>query len=167
MNNCDSKSFCNPGYGELGYAEHETCPLNVCCSKFGFCGLTKEFCGDEEDFSPHCEVESRSEYQRVVGYWEEWAGGRPCHAFTVEDFRSNIYTHINMAFATIHPVTFEVGPSGIDSASLYQKVTGLKSRDPNLRVYIALGGWTFNDPGRTRTTFSDIANSAPKQAIFI
>lgn len=72
-----------------------------------------------------------------------------------------------MAFATIDPVTFQVRPSGIDSASLYQKVTALKSRDLNLRVYISLGGWTFNDPGPTRTTFSDIANSVPNQAIFI
>lgn len=31
--------------------------------------------------------------------------------------------------------------------------------DPNLRTYIAVGGWTFNDPGPTRTTFSDIASS--------
>ena len=25
---------------------NKTCPLNACCSAYGFCGLTKEFCED-------------------------------------------------------------------------------------------------------------------------
>lgn len=29
------------------WSKAETCPLNVCCSKFGFCGTTEDFCGDE------------------------------------------------------------------------------------------------------------------------
>ena len=32
--NCDSKSYCDPGYSASGYAEVEACPLNVCCSKY-------------------------------------------------------------------------------------------------------------------------------------
>lgn len=51
---------------------------------------------------------------------------------------------------------------------MYRRLTDLKLRDPGLKVFIAIGGWTFNDEGqKTRTTFSDIANSEANQAAFI
>jgi chitinase len=34
-------------------------------------------------------------------------------------------------------------------------------------VFIAIGGWTFNDPGPTATTFSDIARSETNTNAFI
>ncbi|KAK7959255.1 glycoside hydrolase [Apiospora aurea] len=40
-------------------------------------------------------------------------------------------------------------------------------RDPGLRVMIAVGGWSFNDPGPTATVFSDIARSEDAQKKFI
>ncbi|KAM0339644.1 hypothetical protein ACHAPU_010825 [Fusarium lateritium] len=43
----------------------------------------------------------------------------------------------------------------------------LKQRDPKLKIYVAIGGWTFNDPGPTYHTFSDLAASAPRQKIFM
>jgi chitinase len=50
---------------------------------------------------------------------------------------------------------------------LYRRLTDLKEFDPDLKVYIAIGGWTFNDPGQpTRTTFSDIAGSETNQRAF-
>lgn len=49
---------------------------------------------------------------------------------------------------------------------LYERLTTLKQYDPDLKVLIALGGWTFNDPGPTATVFSDIAASAEKQKKF-
>lgn len=39
VSNCDRKSECNPGYGAQ-WAEKDKCPLNVCCSKHGFCGVS-------------------------------------------------------------------------------------------------------------------------------
>jgi chitinase len=43
----------------------------------------------------------------------------------------------------------------------------LKQSDPKLKIYIAVGGWAFNDPGPTATTFSDLAASVPRQKIFM
>lgn len=43
----------------------------------------------------------------------------------------------------------------------------LKKKDPHLKIYIAIGGWAFNDPGPTQTTFSDLAASLPRQKAFI
>lgn len=36
ISNCDAKAEC----GEYGVVGKNSCPLNVCCSKFGFCGTT-------------------------------------------------------------------------------------------------------------------------------
>lgn len=70
-----------------------------------------------------------------------------------------VYTHINFAFASIDPTTFAVVPSHPGDPELYQQVTLLKGLQPGLKVFIAIGGWTFNDPGPTATTFSDLAAS--------
>jgi chitinase len=37
------------------------------------------------------------------------------------------------------------------SPDLYKDLTGLKSKNANLKVMIALGGWTFTDPGTWQT----------------
>ena len=34
---CDAKSECDPGWGSEWSASTK-CPLNVCCSQYGFCG---------------------------------------------------------------------------------------------------------------------------------
>lgn len=47
LSTCDFKADCNPGWDSSSWSKSETCPLNVCCSKFGFCGTTKDFCGDK------------------------------------------------------------------------------------------------------------------------
>lgn len=50
---------------------------------------------------------------------------------------------------------------------MYKRLTELKRLDPELKVYIAVGGWTFNDPGPTASTFSDLAASLPRQRAFM
>ena len=51
-----------------------------------------------------------------------------------------VYTHINFAFASINPTTFEVVPGDPDDVDLYQQVTLLKGQQPDLKVFIAIGG---------------------------
>lgn len=77
-----------------------------------------------------------------------------------------VYTHLNYAFASIDPTTFEVVPASNSEVSLYTRLTDLKNQDPDLRVNIAIGGWSFNDPGPTATTFSDLAASESNQKAF-
>jgi len=104
--------------------------------------------------------------ERVVGYYEGWAARRPCNAFFPEMIPRGVYSIINFAFATIDPVTFEVLPSSPEDVDLYGRLTALKQHDPGLKVFIALGGWTFNDEGPTMTTFSDISRSEANQRKF-
>ncbi|KAL4795046.1 glycoside hydrolase superfamily [Aspergillus venezuelensis] len=145
---CDRKGECDPGWGS-DWSEDSNCPLNVCCSDFGSCGTTEEFCGNTTVKHQMC---SKDGYMtRVVGYYEGWASRRPCHDFWPEQIPVGVYSHINFAFATIDPETYEVGPSD--------------KRD-DVKIMIALGGWTFNDPGPTATVFSDLAASEEKQKKF-
>jgi chitinase len=103
----------------------------------------------------------------VVGYYEGWGARRPCNAFFPEQIPRGVYSIINFAFATIDPQTFEVLPATPEDIPLYKRLTALKKDDPTLRIYIAIGGWTFNDPGPTATVFSDIARSEANQKKFI
>ncbi|KXG46667.1 Glycoside hydrolase, superfamily [Penicillium griseofulvum] len=160
---CESKSYCDPGgFGE--FSEVSKCPLNVCCSKFGFCGLTEEFCGKKKVKRPSCE--KAGSLNRVVGYYEGWSVKRPCNVFYPEQIPMGVYTHLNYAFAAIDPDTFEIQPASTYEGNMMKRLTGLKRIDPDLKVFVAIGGWTFNDPGPTATVFSDLARSKDNQDKF-
>ena len=103
-----------------------------------------------------------------MGYYEGWSTTqRPCNKFYPEQIPVGIYTHINFAFATIDPKTFQVQPDAAADISNYRRLALLKKKDPDLKIFIAIGGWTFNDPGPTRMVFSDLAASVPRQDAFI
>ncbi|KEQ68489.1 glycoside hydrolase, partial [Aureobasidium namibiae CBS 147.97] len=125
---------------------------------------TEEFCGDRKVTRPSCS--KTGGLARVVGYYEGWTLKRPCNEFMPEQIPSGVYTHLNFAFATIHPQTFEVLPANPTDVPLYKRLTALKRRDKDLKVFIAIGGWTFSDPGSTATTFSDLAGSEQNQKAF-
>ncbi|KAL2687924.1 hypothetical protein Neosp_005494 [[Neocosmospora] mangrovei] len=161
---CDRKAECNPGFGSK-WAQNDKCPLNVCCSKHGYCGTTKEYCGSKKVKRPSCG--KTSGVSRVVGYFEGWARTRPCENFWPEQIPVGLYTHINFAFATIDPKTFEVRADKESDLNTYRRLMAQKQKDPELKVYLAVGGWTFNDPGPTEKTFSDLAASVPRQKAFM
>ena len=83
-----------------------------------------------------------------------------------EDIPLGWYTHINFAFALVNPTTFGIAAMDADTASRYKRVTALKQKQPDLQVWIAIGGWAMNDPGPYRTTFSDLAKSEAAQDKF-
>ncbi|TGO46552.1 hypothetical protein BCON_0318g00020 [Botryotinia convoluta] len=160
--NCDQKSECDPGYGAFSYSEIEKCSLNVCCSKWGFCGLTEEFCGNKTITRPSCSS-SGSTTRRTVGYYEGWANRKVCQPFTPDMIPLGTYTHINFVFASIDPITFSIIPGDPSDVELYEQVPMHKPLQPDLQVFIAIGGWTFSDAGLTATTFRDLAASLENQ----
>ena len=85
---------------------------------------------------------------------------------TPEKIPLGYYTHINFAFALIDPKTFHIAPMTENTDKMYKSVTQLKTRQRDLKVWIAIGGWAMNDPGPTRTTFSDLAGSIENQNTF-
>jgi chitinase len=49
-----------------------------------------------------------------------------------------------------------------------ERISSIKLLQPDIQIWIAVGGWTFNDPGEpTAETFGKIAASQSKQEKFI
>lgn len=155
---------CDPGWG-MQWSKHETCPLNVCCSEYGFCGSTKDFCGDKTVKAPTCSGTSSN--KRTIGYYEGWSQTRACDQMMPEEIPVGSYTHLNFAFAFIDPKTFEVAAMDASQVDLYSRTTALKQLNSGLQVWISIGGWSMNDPDQpTHATFSTLAGSKDAQDKF-
>jgi chitinase len=51
---------------------------------------------------------------------------------------------------------------------MLERIGSLKLLQPDLEIWVAVGGWSFNDAWQpTHTTFSDIASSKENQDRFI
>lgn len=74
---------------------------------------------------------------------------------------------MNFAFAFFDPVTFAIAPMDAPSGELLSRFTALKDKNGGLQTWISVGGWSFTDPGPTRTAFSDMASSAGNRQKFI
>ncbi|KAF5549992.1 killer toxin subunits alpha beta [Fusarium mexicanum] len=163
---CDYKSECDPGGWGLKYSNFTTCPLNVCCSDYGFCGTLSSYCKGKTVASPKCDKAKHSSDKRTIGYYEGWNYQRPCGNMEPEDIPLGYYTHINFAFALVNPDTYRLDPMDKGTASRYGRVSALTQQQDGLEVWIAIGGWAMNDPGKYRTVFSDLAKSEKKQDAF-
>lgn len=83
---------------------------------------------------------------RIVCYFINWAWYRDAAGkFLPEDLDADMCSHINFAFAILDPNTLTLKSSDpwadIDN-KFYQRINALKSKNPNLKVLISLGGWT-------------------------
>lgn len=146
------------------YASVETCPLDVCCSQYGFCGTTLDFCGDSSVAEPVCDGSSAN--QKTIAYYEGWNLERACQTMEPEDIPIGGYTHINFAFLYIDPDTYTITPMESLQEELYSRVVALKKKKDDLEVWISIGGWDFNDAGSTQTTFANLAASTSIQSTF-
>jgi hypothetical protein len=147
VSNCDAVAEC----GEYGGGKE--CPLNVCCSRWGFCGTTEDFCLKTDDKDTSCQsncgqpdrrkCSTESWKQRRIAYYETWADNRTCDAFRPESIPVKALTHLNIAFGGIKDSRVT-----IDSTDMISRIVKLKRRNRSLQVFIAIGGWAFSDPGK-------------------
>ena len=99
-----------------------------------------------------------------LGYYQSWSVFRGCNpvAPSAIDIVGNGYTHLKYAFAFIS-ANFQLEPWGGDSdAEEQQSVQSLQrslKSHSRLKTLIAIGGWTYNNPGETQTRFSDTAST--------
>ncbi|KAM0384982.1 hypothetical protein ACHAQC_011832 [Fusarium culmorum] len=75
-------------------------------------------------------------------------------------------THLNIAFGYIDKEFRITNMDGI-AADLYKNVGNLKAKNPDLKIIIALGGWTFSDPGPWQDVFPSLASTSSNRATFI
>jgi chitinase len=153
--NCDAKSEC----GVNAKVPGQKCPLNVCCGKWGFCGMTDDYC-DKEDHGATGGCQSNCDQpgpkkkadsqDRVIGYYEAWRADSACQGMGLKDIPVSSLTHLYFSFASITPDTYGIAPMEGIPGSLFSQFTNLKKKNPALKTVIAIGGWTFNDPGPTQ-----------------
>ncbi|KAJ5510933.1 Glycoside hydrolase superfamily [Penicillium expansum] len=167
INNCDAKAECNPGSWASEYVNSTNCPLDVCCSEYGFCGTTEEFCGNKTVSIPSFDASSQS-ITRVIGYYNSAAATRSCGGMAPYSVPQGVYFHIYFAFGNFNPDTFEVIPMESSDKALYTQLAALQLRDLDQELWISIGGWDFSDSDKaTATTFSDlVAATTAKQNVF-
>ena len=171
--NCGARAEC----GRFAAKTGKTCPLNVCCSEFGFCGMTEDFCkkGDQKDKGcqsgceqPDSDTTDGDVQRRIIGYYESWAHDEKCREMDFDKIPVEGLTHLYFSFGYITPKDFKIGPMEDKPASLFSDLTDLKKKNSKLQTIIALGGWAFNDNDTsTQPVFSDMVSSAEKRATFI
>jgi chitinase len=79
-----------------------------------------------------------------------------------------ISEHNSFAFATIDPQTYQLEPGNSDTESLMNRIGSIRLLQPDIEIWVAVGGWSFNDPWMpTAKTFSEIVSSVATQDLFI
>ncbi|KDN71453.1 putative oviduct-specific glycoprotein [Colletotrichum sublineola] len=171
--NCDAKAEC----GKNAKIPGQKCPLNVCCGKWGFCGMTDDFC-DKEDHGatggcqsncdqPGPKNKASDQLNRVIGYYEAWRHNSTCQDMSLDDIPVNSLTHLYFSFAFITPNEYNIiGMDGLPD-KLFTDFTSLKKKNPGLKTIIAVGGWTHNDPGPLQKVFSNMVGSKETRTLFI
>jgi len=106
--------------------------------------------------------------KKIIGYYESWRGsGAPCGTMAPEAIPVEALDQLNLAFVYIDPATFKIiDMDGPVAANLYQRVANTKKRNPNLKVWISVGGWTFNDAGPYQSVFGNIAKDVHSSEVF-
>ena len=79
---------------------------------------------------------------RRIGYYELFSINKGCNVIEPESLVSEPFSHINLAFVNFGADYTLINEYG----QLVDRMSFLKFSNPGLRVNIAVGGWTFNDP---------------------
>ena len=96
--------------------------------------------------------------ERIIGYFENWGQWRQGRGrYTPANIDAHLFTHINYAFAVFGFKTkpfggpkltgnYKIEPIEKNDHKLYEELQGLKAKNPKLKTFISIGGWSFNDP---------------------
>lgn len=142
-------------------AKMNPCPLNACCSAWGFCGTTADFCtesradtGAPGSHKPgmascisNCNTDmvlsGPPEKFRKIGYFEGYGVSRGCGNVDIRGVGNiNDFTHIHFAFATVKPDIYEV-----DMGPTINQFYYFKNIKTTAKKIVSFGGWSFStDP---------------------
>lgn len=130
--------------------------------------MTPDFCTPDEDITKGCQSNCEQPgsgksggnvQDRIIGYYEAWAHDRSCTGMDFRDIPVGSLTHLYFSFGYISPGSFEIAPMDGLPFELFTKMTDMKKFNPGLKCVVALGGWTFNDPGPTQFVFSNMVST--------
>ncbi|KAK7113629.1 chitinase-3-like protein 1 isoform X1 [Littorina saxatilis] len=96
--------------------------------------------------------------QRVrMCYYTSWSQSR----FRPSDIDATLCTHIIYAFARVNSVDNTLATVRYNDLELYNNVTSLKAKNPDLKVLLAVGGFNFGSAG-----FIAVAQDDKKTTLF-
>ncbi|KAJ3557281.1 hypothetical protein NPX13_g9959 [Xylaria arbuscula] len=160
------------------WAKLNQCPLNACCNKWGFCGITPEFCtnttapggapGTAKNGTNGClsncgtkvkQASSPINTPRRIGYFEAWNLVRPCANMDISKMTDgDYYTHVHWSFGNITN-NWEVDVSG-----LQEQFDGLKKLEDIKRI-LSFGGWGFSTEPYTHHIFRQGIQNGNRQIL--
>ncbi|KAF8064315.1 glycoside hydrolase superfamily [Lyophyllum atratum] len=167
---------------------NKECPLRACCGKWGYCGLTDDFC-ETSNGAPgtgcqsHCEkisefdnvgLSTANPGRNIIGYYSNWSAHRSCSgvpntvlpAVRPSELDANSFTHIVYSFASVSRGDFRLIETQDDDKDLIAELQALKQINPNLKTMWAVGGWAFNDPP-TQDIFSLAVRTSSSRTTFV
>ncbi|KAJ3010764.1 hypothetical protein HKX48_007207 [Thoreauomyces humboldtii] len=150
---------------------NKACPLNTCCSEWGYCSSDASFCELSQGCQGNCGMPSSlpscspnpSSFIRI-GYYGGWAAeGKGGCGMPIGDIPYNLYTHMYYSFGGINP-DFTISMEDGEDKDLRTMIADAHSQ--GVKAVLSLGGWSFNDPGPTQGTFSRTASSDDNRRAF-
>jgi chitinase len=153
-------------------AKLNPCPLKACCSGWGFCGTTAEFCTDTpaDTKAPgafkvntngciqNCGTDivnnaSPPEEFKRVGYFQAYNPGRPCMHMDASEIAENFkdLTHVHFAFAGI---TEDYDVNIPDSVKAQFDV--FDKMDAPFKKILSFGGWAESTEAGTFQRYRNI-----------
>ncbi|KAE8383083.1 glycoside hydrolase superfamily [Aspergillus bertholletiae] len=103
----------------------------------------------------------------IAGYWEGWNMGKPCGTMKPEEIPVESLTHLIFSFGFVAPNTYQIQPMPDTKEDLFTQATDVKKRNSNLKVLVALGGWTHTGPGPYREVFTTMVSLPASRQTFI
>jgi GH18 family chitinase len=162
--------------------DNRECPLRACCSKWGFCGSSADFCravpgppglGCQSNCGGAPAPVCNNVMVRKVGYYTTWSMNRPegCPNGGPASYANAPFTHLHFSFAIIDPS----GRLAIDPSVVQQmrEFASIRQINPSMKLIVAVGGWAFNDRPITNTEpdtsgrFSNMVSTASLRNAFI
>ncbi|KAG8630143.1 hypothetical protein KVT40_001762 [Elsinoe batatas] len=138
------------------------CPLKACCSAYGYCGTTAEFCtpsitanSSKAGCISNCGTDIISASETVtnpsrIAYFQAYNENRPCLHMQVTNIDKTRYTHVHYSFAALTRDDFRVDTSLVNSQ--LRALIDLRG----IKRIITLGGWTFSTAPDTYMIFRDM-----------
>ncbi|RMJ17465.1 hypothetical protein CDV36_002850 [Fusarium kuroshium] len=155
------------------------CPLNACCSGYGFCGITAEFCtnttakggspGTSTPNTPGCvsncgtkivgNTKKPAKFLNV-GYFQGYNLGRKCLNMDVGNLTAlkTPYTHMHFAFAGLTPqFSVLLQPAVREQFLKFKEVKG------SWKKILSFGGWADSTDASTFQLYRDAIKPANRE----
>lgn len=159
-------------------AKLNPCPLNACCSGWGFCGTTAEFCtvSNASTGAPGAFQKGKNgciwncgtdvvnnddppaEFYHVA-YYEVFNLQRDCLKMAVTEIDDDSLTHVHFAFAGLTE-DFDIHFDNDDYLDQFQKFIDL---DASFKKVLSFGGWAESTDSGTFQRYRDVVKPGNRE----